>query len=310
MRGRFGKAMVNPTDSKKRVFWSRTASTFGLWAVVTAAFASGWAWAYVGLIGLLGVLATVEYFQMLKAGGVKSFPRYGLAIAIVYSAVLYWALLGDGKLGAGGGVEVPQGLDGVAIFAAIAGAFFLQLRYPIRGLEALQAVSANLLGFVYLAFLFNFAARLVFLVPGEGEVPGAMLLLWLVAVTKFTDMGAYLVGSAIGRSKMIPHVSPGKTWEGFAGALAFAQLAGCGLFALMPVKLAVLGGWGHVVVLGFVIALMAVVGDLAESVVKRSLAVKDSGRMLPGIGGALDLIDSLCFTAPVLYFYLKWVTMA
>src|SRR5690606_1770266 len=104
--------------------------------------------------------------------------------------------------------------------------------------------------------------------------------------------------SLIGRNKMIPHVSPGKTWEGFGGALVFAQLAACGLYALFPAGLALLGGWSHVVTLGFLLALLAVVGDLAESVVKRSLGVKDSGNMLPGIGGALDLIDSLCFTAP------------
>jgi phosphatidate cytidylyltransferase len=105
---------------------------------------------------------------------------------------------------------------------------------------------------------------------------------------------------------MIPHVSPGKTWEGFGGALVFAQLAGCGLFAAFPSELSVLHSWGHVVALGFLLALLAVIGDLAESVVKRALDAKDSGRMLPGIGGSLDLIDSICFTAPALVFYLKW----
>lgn len=302
--------MASTSDSKRRTFLRRTASTLGLWGVVAAALLSFWAWAYVALIAVLCLLATAEYFQMLRVGGVKCFPRYGMFLAAAYSVLLYWTLLGDGKLGAGGGVEVPQGLDAAAIFAALAGAFFLQLRYPIRGLEALQAVSSNLLGFVYLAFLFNFTARLVFAIPGEGQVPGAFVLLWGIAVTKFTDMGAYIVGSAIGRRKMIPHVSPAKTWEGFGGALLFAQIAGCALFFFMPEKLAVLGGWAHVVILGFALGLLAVVGDLAESVVKRSLAVKDSGSMLPGIGGALDLIDSLCFTIPVLYFYLKWVTLA
>lgn len=297
------------TDSKRSVFLRRTASTLGVWALVAAGLLSQSAIAYVVLIGLLALLATIEYFQMLKAGGVKAFPRYGVTLAVVYSAVLYWTLLGDGKLGSGGGVMAPESLDAAAVFAALAGAFILQLRYPIKGLVGLQAVAANLLGFIYLALLFNFTARLVFLVPGQGQVPGAMLLLWLIAVTKFTDMGAYIVGSAIGRRKMIPHVSPGKTWEGAGGALVFAQLAGCGLYALLPEQLAVLGGWPHVVALGFLLALLAVVGDLAESVIKRSLAVKDSGHMLPGIGGALDLIDSLCFTAPVLYFYLKWVTL-
>lgn len=328
-----------PATSKRAVFLRRSASTLGLWAVVTAIFVSRQAWAYVGLIGVLTFIATVEYFRMLKAGGVKCFPRYGIVLAVVYSLALYWLLLdgGPARIWTGAtaveplaepGVGVisstavsisntvlPDWFDAAAIFAALAGSFFLQLRYPIRGLEALQAVASNLLGFVYLAFLFNFAARLVFIVPGEGQVPGAMVLLWMIAVTKFTDMGAYIVGSAIGKHKMIPHVSPGKTWQGFGGAIFFALLAGCGLYAIfkddMPgfaTGLHVLGDWGHVIVLSIVLCLLAVVGDLAESVVKRSLNVKDSGQMLPGIGGALDLIDSLCFTAPVLYFYLQWMT--
>ena len=69
-----------------------------------------------------------------------------------------------------------------------------------------------------------------------------------------------------------------------------------------------LGGWTHVIILSIILPLLTVVGDLAESVIKRSLAAKDSGNTLPGIGGALDLIDSLCFTAPALYFYLLWLS--
>ena len=313
-----------PDNSKRATFLRRSASTLGLWAVVAAALASRQAWAYVGLIGVLTLISTREYFLMLKAGGVKCFPRYGMLLAVVYSGVLYFMLLfpeGGMRMAFGDAVftrgvaDLPEWFDSAAIFAAIAGAFTLQLRYPIRGLEALQAVAVNLLGFVYLAFLFNFAARLVFLVPGSGQVPGAMVLLWMIAVTKFSDMGAYIVGSMIGKHKMIPHVSPGKTWQGFGGAILFALLAGCGLYFFFrgntgfATGLHVLGDWSHVVGLSIVLCLLAVVGDLAESVLKRSLGVKDSGQMLPGIGGGLDLIDSLCFTAPVLYFYLKWMSV-
>lgn len=319
-----------PDTSKRAIFLRRSASTLGLWGFVAAVFISRWAWAYVGLVGVLTVIATLEYFRMLKGAGVKCFPRFGMLLALVYSALLYWMLTGASgaeriaMIGPHGHATtaifnpfagVPGWFDGASIFVAIAGPFFLQLRHPVRGLDPIQAVAANLLGFVYIAFLFNFAARIVFAVPGEGQVPGAMLLLWLLAVTKFTDMGAYITGSLIGRHKMIPHVSPGKTWEGFGGAIVFALIAGCGLYALfmddMPefaTGLHVLGEWPQVIALCVAMALLAVAGDLAESVVKRSLGAKDSGDMLPGIGGSLDLIDSLCFTAPAVYFYLKWMT--
>ncbi len=296
--------------SKGRVFARRTFSTVLLWVIVAGVSFSMSAPAYLALFILLALLGTIEYFRMLREAGIPCFPRYGLILSAAYCGVVFY-LFQNGFRG------VPGDLDLFAIALSVTGAFTLQLRYPIRGIEALQAVAANLLGFIYIAFLFNFATRITFFdfpvsyvmsLPERcREVPGAFLLLWLLAVTKFTDMGAYITGSMLGRHKMIPHVSPGKTWEGFAGAIVFSQLAACGLYAMMPVKLALLGGWIHVVALGLIIALLAVIGDLAESVVKRALGAKDSGRMLPGIGGALDLIDSICFTAPAMYFYLKWV---
>ena len=122
-------------------------------------------------------------------------------------------------------------------------------------------------------------------------------------MTKLTDIGAYLVGSAIGKDKLVPHISPGKTWQGFWGALFFAVAGSYAFYFIagdhIPIITAV-----HAGLLGLVIALVAVLGDLAESIMKRSLAVKDSGHVMPGIGGFLDLIDSVIFTAPIFYFYL------
>lgn len=297
-----------PLQSKALVFFRRTASTLFLWGLVTTIFFSGRSWAMLALIGTLTLVGTVEYFKMLGAAGVKCFPRFGILLATVYSLGLYGFFLR-------GGVMVPPGVDAVSVFIAVIGPFMLQLRQPVRGIDTLLAVAVNLLGFVYIAFLFNFAARVTFLAPGSNAVPGllgksgAFLLLWLLAVTKFTDMGAYITGSMIGRHKMIPHISPAKTWEGFGGALVFAQLAGCGLYSLFPQYLYFLKGWGHVVFLGILLPILAVIGDLAESIVKRSISAKDSGTLLPGIGGSLDLIDSICFTAPALYFYLLWALL-
>ncbi|MFL6539339.1 MAG: phosphatidate cytidylyltransferase, partial [Chthoniobacterales bacterium] len=92
----------------------------------------------------------------------------------------------------------------------------------------------------------------------------------------------------------------------FAGALFFSLLASWGLLELMPNKLSALN-WTHATILGLLLGFAAVIGDLAESIIKRSTGVKDSGNFLPGIGGALDLIDSLLFTAPLLFFYLRLV---
>lgn len=289
-----------PATSKSVVFLRRGFSTLLLWGIVAAIFASMYPAAYLGLVGILVMISTREYFKMLRAADVECFPRYGLLLALGYCGFASYHFLR-------GQSDIPPALDAFAVFIAITGAFTLQLRYSIKGIEALLAVAANLLGFIYIAYLFNFAARISFGLPGDGAVPGAFVLLWLLAVTKFTDMGAYITGSLIGKHKMIPHVSPGKTWEGFGGAIVFAQLAACGLYALLPDQLVALHSWPHVIALGFLLAILAVIGDLAESVVKRSLNAKDSGNMLPGIGGGLDLIDSICFTAPALWFYLVWV---
>lgn len=289
------------------VFARRTASTLSLWVLVTAVFLSFRSWAVLGLMGILSTVATIEYFKMLRGAGVKCFPCYGLFLSIAYTIATGWFFMR-------GQAMLPSGIDSFAFFLAIAGPFALQLRRPIHGMEPLVSVAVNLLGFAYIPFLFGFAARITFMphdptgIPGIVGKPGAFLLLWLLAVTKFTDMGAYIVGSMIGKHKMIPHVSPGKTWEGFGGALLFAQIAACGLYALFPEYLSILHDWKHVIILGFILAVLAVIGDLAESIVKRSLNAKDSGKFLPGIGGSLDLLDSICFTAPALYFYLLWLT--
>jgi phosphatidate cytidylyltransferase len=168
----------------------------------------------------------------------------------------------------------------------------------------LLAISTTLFGLLYVPWLLNFVQKINFFPGMDGQ--GRLYLVYFLVVTKFSDMGAYAVGSLIGRHKMIPRISPGKTWEGFGGALAFstgasmvfAHLAGAHLPGMKPL---------HAVVLGLVLAVGAVVGDLIESLFKREAGVKDSGKLFPGIGGILDLLDSLLFNAPLMYLYLRHV---
>ena len=165
----------------------------------------------------------------------------------------------------------------------------------------------TLFGLLYVPWPFSFVTKIIFLLPRDnGSVTGHWYVLWLIVVTKFSDMGAYVTGSLIGKHPLIPHISPKKTWEGFFGALVFSIGGGCGLLAIMPHKLGYLQQI-DAVVLGLVLGFAAIIGDLAESIIKRSADVKDSGKFLPGIGGALDLIDSILFTAPLLFFYLRFV---
>ena len=130
-------------------------------------------------------------------------------------------------------------------------------------------------------------------------------LLYFILVTKCSDIGAYCVGSVIGRRRMTPQISPGKTWEGLVGgvilsvvsSLLLAYYWGEQLGGMPLLRAALLGG---------VLSLGAVAGDLVESILKRDAGVKDSGHGIPGMGGVLDLMDSLLFNAPLMYLYLRY----
>ncbi|MEQ1852025.1 MAG: phosphatidate cytidylyltransferase [Chthoniobacteraceae bacterium] len=184
--------------------------------------------------------------------------------------------------------------------------FGRQMFLRVEELVPLQTMALTLFGLLYIVWPFSFVTKIVYLPPRvDGHVTGHFYVLFLLLVTKFSDMGAYITGSLIGRHPLVPHISPKKTWEGFFGALAFSVGGGCGLLAVLPDRLGRLN-YADAVMLGLVLGFAAIVGDLAESLVKRSCKVKDSGRFLPGIGGALDLIDSILFTAPVMFFYLRF----
>jgi len=292
--------------TKSKVFLERLFSTLLLWGVVTAVVISGNTWAFVSLIVILAFIASVELFSMAKKRPRPYQVKWGILISAIY-------LLFTGYLLASHGQSILDTIykyDALFIFLCIVGGFSIQLTKPIENRLPVERVANTLLGFIYIPVFFSFMGRLLFLpdpIDGVIVLTGVWLVLWVAVVTKFTDMGAYITGSLMGKHKMIPHISPGKTWEGFFGALVFAQLAGCTMYAILPESLSIIGGWFHVVILSFLIAIIAVVGDLAESIIKRSLEIKDSGRTLPGIGGVLDLIDSICFTAPFAFFYITFI---
>lgn len=134
-----------------------------------------------------------------------------------------------------------------------------------------------------------------------GEYP-ALLLTAFVLATALSDIGAYFAGTYLGKHKMAPAISPAKSWEGYAGGVVAALTGGAVFGAVLP-DLDALSGLG----LGVVAAGLGPLGDLVESLVKRELGIKDSGRLLPGHGGLLDRVDAIVFTAPAAYLYLAIV---
>jgi phosphatidate cytidylyltransferase len=129
-----------------------------------------------------------------------------------------------------------------------------------------------------------------------------LLSLVLVGSVWLNDVAAYFVGSLTGRHKMAPHISPKKSWEGFAAGM----VASVGVWALVPLLPGAVLGWIPALTTGVAVALSSVVGDLAESRMKREAGVKDSGTSLPGHGGFLDRLDSLILVCLVVYWVLWW----
>lgn len=139
----------------------------------------------------------------------------------------------------------------------------------------------------------------LFLLALRHHEKGLLLVLYLIAVSKMVDNGALLVGSLWGRHKLAPKISPAKTLEGVGGGL----LAGIATSVLLGPS-CTNSSWPFFLIFGGVIGALSVLGDLAESVLKRKAGVKDSGSLLPGIGGVLDLMDSVLLSAPAAYFLL------
>jgi phosphatidate cytidylyltransferase len=281
----------------------RLASWIALWIVALWFVFSRWDTGCLLLIACFGLAGQWEFYRAQEEKGHKVFKQSGLFCgALIFANSWYFLIHHPGHAR-----FVHLGGELVLVLALV-GAFIRLVVMPEAHRAPITTAALTLLGLLYVPFLFNFVALLTFTpappVPGNPDQNG-FLFIYLLAVTKFSDVGAYVIGSLFGRHKMIPRISPGKTWEGFAGAILTSLAISVGLTYLMGAHARAIS-FTDSIVLGLLLPLVSVVGDLAESVVKRDASIKDSGRSIPGIGGALDLIDSILFTAPVLYFYLQF----
>ena len=237
------------------------------------------AWVFTLMVVAVGMLANWEFTRMFERAGVPVLRDAGL----IWGGLVTLAFVRPDRAGA-------------AFAVVVIGLLVASLDRGSAGPARWQRVAVTLLGVCYVNWLLGHTISLRALPDGMHWV---LLLVW---VTWLGETAAYTVGSLIGRHKLAPRISPGKTVEG-----AVAQLAASLLGALTA------GGWlfpglllRDAIVVGLLLGVLGQVGDLVESALKRSVGTKDTGQVIPGHGGILDRIDGLLFNAPALFYYVTY----
>lgn len=301
-------APTPPPTSKLKIFLRRLVSTVVLWSVVlTAMFSSNKLVAdyfFLAVMAFLAATGLIEFYGMVEKRGLVCFKGWGIFGGVLLMAGTFLEL--TGLVGTQGSPARVNDFETSFIILFVLGLCLRQF-FARSNTAGILAISTTLFGLMYVPWLLNFMQKIQFFTfPPPLEGAGKYYVLYFILVTKLSDTGAYVVGSLIGKHKMIPRISPAKTWEGFGGAILVSTLASLVFTHYLGGKMYGMK-WIHAVILGVVLSVCAVVGDLIESLFKREAGVKDSGNLFPGIGGILDLLDSLLFNAPIMYLYLRHV---
>ncbi len=258
-------------------------------------------WAVAVTVAAVACIAVAELYDAFTHGGFR--PRYIVGFSTVIGLVVAATLR----------PFVGFDLVGLVLMLAIVGSFLVELPRHSREV-VLPSWALTLAGALYIGWLFSHIVLVRYLatplrpapLQALGIEPGAAWLYTIFAITWLQDTGAYFAGRSFGRHRMAPILSPKKTWEGAAGGLVGSMIGGvvCQVLLGLPVSFLVAA------LLGLIGGVLGPLGDLAESLVKRQVGVKDIGRIIPGHGGVLDRADSLLFTAPVLYYLIRLFTSA
>ncbi|MDQ2974492.1 MAG: phosphatidate cytidylyltransferase [Acidobacteriota bacterium] len=245
---------------------------------------------FVVLAGAAMVLGLFEFYVLAKRKDMTPDPAAGYLGAAALFTIFYFATPDQrqARLDVQSIVLVLIVLTiGALVAAMLRGAPFEKM---------ITSSGATVLGVLYIVLL---GGHLVALRTGFEQKLSAHLLSFFFLVLMGSDTGAYYVGRAIGKHKLAPTISPGKTWEGvfggIAAGLAFAAIAHFWFFRELPLR------W--TLPLAVVMTLLGILGDLTESALKRGAGAKDAAKILPGHGGALDRLDSLLFNAPLIYYF-------
>ncbi len=243
-------------------------------------------WVFATVVCILTFLGLWEFFGLVEKKGIHVFKYFGVLIGLIIPLSIFFKF------------ELTKNWELLFIVLALLTVFLLQFTRRENN-EAVLGISTTVFGILYVAWFFSFLIKIKFLPYGAG------LLAFILLITKFGDIGAYLIGSRWGKRPLIARISPKKSLEGAVGGLIFSILVALASKPLLPDH--ALFSWWRLALLGAFFGALGQLGDLSESLIKRDCQVKDAGKMLPGLGGILDMMDSLLFTAPAFYFYMSSV---
>ncbi|MDD3375499.1 MAG: phosphatidate cytidylyltransferase [Candidatus Omnitrophica bacterium] len=244
-------------------------------------------WFFIALVVFLTVGGLYEFFYLIKKKGIPIYSYVGIFIGVLIPISIFTRF------------ELTKNWELLFIVIGLLSLLFLQFAREDNE-NAIIGISTTLFGVLYVSWFFSFLVKIRFMIPGAN---GVKLVGFIVIVTKAADIGALFIGSKFGKYPLLPRVSPNKSIEGLIGSLAFSGIAALLAQSFLPAALnyTVM----QIVLIGVFFGSIGQLGDLSESMIKRDCNVKDSGKLLPGLGGILDVIDSLLFSAPAFYLYMS-----
>jgi len=265
--------------------WSRFLSSVFIITLTTLAVINNFL--FIIVVVLLTAGGLYEFFYMVRKKDVPIYSYTGIFIGLLIpvSIFTHFELTNNWEL----------------LFIVIGFLLILFMQFARKdNRHAILGLSTTLFGVLYVAWFFSFLVKIRLMLPG---IDGVKLLGFILLVTKSADIGALLIGSRYGKHPLLPKVSPNKSVEGTIGAVLMSACVAIMVKSFLPAILN-LPLW-QIFFMGAFFGGLGQLGDLSESLIKRDCGVKDSGKFLPGMGGVLDVIDSLLFSAPAFYLYMS-----
>ncbi|MCK4518569.1 MAG: phosphatidate cytidylyltransferase [Candidatus Omnitrophica bacterium] len=238
-------------------------------------------WAFALWVVFFVGLGLKEFFNLILKKKVPVYKKTGIILGLLIPLAVFF--------------RFKPTEEWVLAFILISFILFFVLQFPRKdNSDAILGISTTVFGVIYVSWLCTYLIKIIYLPRG------CFFVLFLLLVSKLGDAGAYVVGKKYGRHKLLKRISPKKSIEGALGGFLVSVL-----IALMSKLYLPEISLFHLAALGCMVGLAAQLGDLSESLIKRDCGVKDSGRFIPGQGGVLDTLDSILFSAPVVYLYVK-----